>query len=145
MGALLEALRKRGFKKKRGMSAEEFAKAMEEKFINLVYEVAELMNMRDKVKRVVVKPLKVWGYCKPKTGELAYNPDTIKEIWLEEEGEAKFAIQVIVHEILHLRYPRHTKLFYLMERYWTDEVVKKLSQESQAKSKRKRKKVVVRA
>ena len=56
---------------------------------------------------VKIQKMKHWGCCCSKTGELYFNSDL-----LFQRKELK--TYVIVHELLHLKIPNHSKLFKAM-------------------------------
>jgi predicted metal-dependent hydrolase len=60
-------------------------------------------------KAITLRPMKrKWASCSSK-GNLTFDTDLLRQT-------ADFRKQAIVHELLHLKYPNHGKLFRAMER-----------------------------
>lgn len=79
----------------------------------LFYKNLEIMN--ESVEKFKINKIKgKWGYCIPLKREICLNVDLIKR--------SKFEIEyVIIHEIVHLKIPNHSKMFYQnVETYMKD-------------------------
>jgi predicted metal-dependent hydrolase len=74
---------------------------------------AEVRNWAERIgvepKAITLRPMKrKWASCSSK-GNLTFDTDLLRQT-------ADFRKQAIVHELLHLKYPNHGKLFRAMER-----------------------------
>lgn len=79
----------------------------EEIFKSEVRSWAERIGVEPKA--ITLRPMKrKWASCSNK-GNLTFDTDLLKQA-------AEFRRQTIVHELLHLKYPNHGKLFRAMER-----------------------------
>jgi len=77
----------------------------EEEFMNLVERWATKIGAQ--YTAIQFKPLKkAWGQCAPEKGVITFSTDLLEqpEDWINA---------VIVHELLHLTFPNHGKLFNL--------------------------------
>ena len=60
-------------------------------------------------KTITIRPMKhKWSSCSSK-GNLTFDTDLLRQ-------PADFRRKAIVHELLHLKYPNHGKLFHVLER-----------------------------
>lgn len=79
-----------------------------------VLEWAEKLGLTEKVKEIHIRKMKKkWASCSSK-GRLTFNISL-----LEEQKET--IDKVIVHELLHLRYPNHGKMFKLLSSIYLEE------------------------
>jgi predicted metal-dependent hydrolase len=79
----------------------------EEVFKSEVRSWAERIGVEPKV--ITLRPMKrKWASCSTK-GNLTFDTDLLRQ-------PAEFRRSAIVHELLHLKYPNHGKLFRAMER-----------------------------
>lgn len=70
----------------------------------LFYKILGIMN--ESVEKFKINKIKgKWGYCIPLKREICLNVDLIKRSQFEIE-------YVIIHEIVHLKVPNHSKMFY---------------------------------
>lgn len=84
-------------------------------FKQRIWDLAALVNVEPKEIHLRYMTRK-WGSCSSK-GRLTYN----KEI-IEEPGEVQ--LDAILHELLHLKYPNHGKMFHVMMRVYRKKVIK---------------------
>jgi hypothetical protein len=71
-------------------------------FINMVDTIADIMEV--KPNEIQIRKMKMkWGSCSSK-GRLTFNIDLL-------DKNNDFIREVIIHELLHLRYGTHDKLF----------------------------------
>ena len=84
----------------------------EEVFKSEVHAWARRMSVEPQV--ITLRPMKrKWASCSSK-GNLTFDTDLLRQ-------PAEFRRQAIVHELLHLKYPNHGKLFQAMERAYLDQ------------------------
>ena len=78
-------------------------------FKNRVNDWAE--KIRVAPKEIHIRPMnKKWASCSSK-GRLSFNEELLQESQSKQD-------EVIVHELLHLRYPNHGKMFFrMLEKY----------------------------
>lgn len=78
-------------------------------FKNRVNDWAE--KIRVAPKEIHIRPMnKKWASCSSK-GRLSFNEELLQEPQSKQD-------EVIVHELLHLRYPNHGKMFFrMLEKY----------------------------
>jgi predicted metal-dependent hydrolase len=79
---------------------------------------AEVRSWAEKIgvafNSITVRPMtKKWASCSSK-GNLTFDTDLLAK-------PADFRRKTIVHELLHLKYPTHNKLFKAMERAYLDQ------------------------
>jgi len=68
-------------------------------------------------KRVSLRPLNTkWGYC-TSSGSVVFDRSLLKEPEYRR-------VRVIIHELLHLRYPNHDQMFNVMEKAYYDKFKK---------------------
>jgi predicted metal-dependent hydrolase len=78
-------------------------------------------EVRSWAKRIDVEPRSIslrpmkrkWASCSSK-GNLTFDTELLRQ-------PAEFRRRAIVHELLHLRYPNHSKLFHAVERAYLQE------------------------
>ena len=82
-------------------------------FRQKIWDMASLVEVEPK--DICLRRMKrKWGSCSTK-GRLTYNKDII----LEPE---ELQLEVILHELLHLKYPNHGKMFHIMLRIYLQRV-----------------------
>jgi predicted metal-dependent hydrolase len=79
---------------------------------------AEVRSWAEKIgvafNSITVRPMtKKWASCSSK-GNLTFDTDLL-------EQPAAFRRKTIIHELLHLRYPTHNKMFKAMEKTYLEE------------------------
>jgi len=84
-------------------------------FRNRVLAWAKIINVKPKEIQIR-KMTKKWGECSS-TGIVTFAEDLLSQ-------PLEFIDSVIVHELLHLRYPRHNKMFKLMHGIYLKEAYK---------------------
>lgn len=82
-------------------------------FKQRIWELAALVDVEPKEIHLRHMTRK-WGSCSTR-GRLTYNKDII------EESE-EIQIDAILHELLHLKYPNHGKMFHTMMRVYRKRV-----------------------
>lgn len=84
----------------------------EEIFKSEVHSWAERIGVEPKV--ISLRPMKhKWASCSSK-GNLSFDTDLLRQ-------PADFRCKAIVHELLHLRYPNHGKVFRSLEKMYLEQ------------------------
>lgn len=73
-----------------------------EEFLRLVYLWAERIGVKERIKEVHIRPMKRKLASCSRRGRLTFDPSVLEKDTKDE---------IIVHELLHLRYPHHGKRF----------------------------------
>lgn len=78
-----------------------------EEFKRDVQEWAERIGVKSKIRQIQLRKMKrKWASCSSK-GRLTFEPSLL-------EKTPDFRYKVILHELLHIRYPNHGKMFKLL-------------------------------
>ena len=76
---------------------------------------ARRIGVEDRIREIHVRPMKrKWASCSSK-GRLTFDTELLSQ-------PARFRAEVIVHELLHLRIPKHGKVFRALLKAYLDEV-----------------------
>ena len=76
---------------------------------------ARRIGVEDRIREIHVRPLKrKWASCSSK-GRLTFDTELLSQ-------PARFRAEVIVHELLHLRIPKHGKVFRALLKAYLDEI-----------------------
>ena len=103
---------------KRGSSGEELRRQDRISRDLLIAEArawARRIGVEDRIREIHVRPMKrKWASCSSK-GRLTFDTELLSQ-------PARFRAEVIVHELLHLRIPKHGKVFRALLKAYLDEV-----------------------
>ena len=103
---------------KRGSSGEELRRQDRISRDLLIAEArawARRIGVEDRIREIHVRPLKrKWASCSSK-GRLTFDTELLSQ-------PARFRAEVIVHELLHLRIPKHGKVFRALLKAYLDEI-----------------------
>ena len=76
---------------------------------------ARRIGVEDRIREIHVRPMKrKWASCSSK-GRLTFDTELLSQ-------PARFRAEVIVHELLHLRIPKHGKVFRALLKAYLDEI-----------------------
>ena len=103
---------------KRGSSGEELRRQDRISRDLLIAEArawARRIGVEDRIREIHVRPMKrKWASCSSK-GRLTFDTELLSQ-------PARFRAEVIVHELLHLRIPKHGKVFRALLKAYLDEI-----------------------
>ncbi|RLA95931.1 MAG: M48 family peptidase [Deltaproteobacteria bacterium] len=103
---------------KRGSSGEELRRQDRISRDLLIAEArawARRIGVEDRIREIHVRPMKrKWASCSLK-GRLTFDTELLSQ-------PARFRAEVIVHELLHLRIPKHGKVFRALLKAYLDEI-----------------------